>query len=257
MPWELLFIAVFAGLVVLLDRDIDTYPPEFSRSTNPKRESAIILSLWGVAIAFNALRQLVIEPYLATEINLPTVRELIYLPLVSLPFLVVPLYLSLKIDKYSIADLGLTQKSRSLGVVIFAVAFGMISGVTSYWTGETVVGISVQSIGAILLLLYNNAFIEEFFYRGVIQNRLEKTLNQRMAVLLGGVIFASTHLLLDYKVLSSEGGLLAILYAVIMQILGGWLLGIIFIKTRTLWPGVICHYLVNWLPSLLSLLMNG
>jgi membrane protease YdiL (CAAX protease family) len=39
-----------------------------------------------------------------------------------------------------------------------------------------------------------------------------------------------------------------------MQILGGWLLGLIFIKTRTLWPGVICHYLINWMPSILSLL---
>jgi CAAX protease family protein len=254
MAWEWLFIVIFVGFVILLDRDVDPYPPRLPRSINHKREFAIIVALWGMALVFNAFRQLVVAPYLSTEINQPTLREMIYLPLVTLPFLILPLYLSLKIDHFSIAELGLTWKFRSMGVVIFAISFGVISGATAYWTGETVVGISAQSIGAIILLLYNNAFIEEFFYRGIIQNRLERLYNQRSAILIGGFIFASTHLILDYKVLY-EGGLFSILYALIMQILGGWLLGLIFIKTRTLWPGVLCHYFINWFPSILTLLL--
>jgi hypothetical protein len=63
-----------------------------------------------------------------------------------------------------------------------------------------------------------------------------------------------THVLLDVKVLIGEDGLVGVLFALLMQTLGGMLLGLIFIKTRTLRPGVVCHYLVNWLPSILSLL---
>jgi len=71
-------------------------------------------------------------------------------------------------------------------VTIFALAFGAISGGVAFWTGETVVGVEALSAGALLLLVYNNAFLEEFFYRGVIQNRLERVFGQRRAVLAGG-----------------------------------------------------------------------
>jgi len=199
----------------------------------------------------------VLVPYLSHAVTQPDIYEFIYLPILSLLFLILPLYLSLRIDHYSLIDLGLTWKSRSLGVVIFALSFGLISGVVAFWTGETVVGVTSLSAGVLLLLIYNNAFIEEFYYRGVIQNRLERVISQRWSVIIGGMIFACSHLFLDYKVLASNGGPGAIIYALSMQLLGGWLLGLIFIKTRTLWPGVICHYLINWMPSILSLLVGN
>jgi membrane protease YdiL (CAAX protease family) len=254
MPWETIFLIIFAGFVLLLDRDIDPYPSRFPESNKPGREIIVICLLWGIALFMNALRQLVLVPFLSSAVNQPDLRELIYLPILSLPFLFFPLYLSLKIDHYSPIELGLNWKSRSSGVVIFAISFGVISGAVAFWTGATVVGITSLSAGALLLLIYNNAFIEEFYYRGVIQNRLERIISQRWSVIVGGVIFASSHILLDYKVLANNGGLNSILFALSMQILGGWLLGLIFIKTRTLWPGVICHYLINWMPSILSLL---
>jgi membrane protease YdiL (CAAX protease family) len=256
MQWELLYLAIFAGLAWLLDRDIDPYPPPLAPSQRPRHEVAVVLVLWGMAMGVNTLRMLLINPYLSVKGIHPAMRELIYLPMVTLFFLAIPLYISLKMDHYSLPDLGLTWQKRSTNMVIFALVFGVVSGVVAFWTGRTVLGIQTPSVGALLLLIYNNAFIEEFFYRGVIQNRLERVTHQRLAVLIGALLFATTHVLLDIQTrgVAGEGGWSGVLYALLMQTLGGCLLGLIFIKTRTLWPGVVCHYLVNWLPSILSLI---
>jgi membrane protease YdiL (CAAX protease family) len=254
MPWEVLYLLVFAGFVWLLDRDIDPYPPPLPKSANPRREFGIVLLLWGMALGVNAFRLSIVDPWFMKTAIHPALGELINLLLLTLPFLALPLYLSIKIDGYTLADLGLTWKSRSAGVTIFALAFGAISGAVAFWTGETVVGLEALSAGALVLLVYNNAFLEEFFYRGVIQNRLERVFGQRRAVLAGGFLFAMAHVVLDVRVLAGEGGMATVLVALLMQTLGGLLLGLIFVKTRTLWPGVACHYLINWLPSILSLL---
>lgn len=257
MIWQIVFLLVFAGLVVLLDRDIDPYPPPLLRSAHPRREIITVICLWVMALAVNALRLLVITPRFEQASAHPVLSELVYLPIISVPLLLLPLYLNRKIDHYPLTELGLTWKIRSTAVTIFAVSFGAISGAVAFWTGETVVGVTALSIGALILLVYNNAFLEEFFYRGVIQTRIERVLGQRWSIFFSGLIFASTHLVLDILILGGENNLGAVLYALLMQILGGWLLGLIFVKTRSLWPGVVCHYLVNWLPSILSLIVNS
>lgn len=253
MTWEVLYLLIFAGFVWLLDRDIDAYPPPLPRSANPRHEIGVVLLLWGMALGVNAFRLFFIKPRLMGAGIQPALGELIDLLIITLPFLILPLYLSRK-DGYTAADMGLTWKSRSTAVTIFALAFGIISGAVAFWTGETVVGVEALSVGALLLLIFNNAFLEEFFYRGVIQNRLERLFGQRWAVLTGGLLFAMAHVLLDVQVFAVEGGVAAVLVPLLLQTFGGMLLGLIFVKTRTLWPGVACHYLVNWLPSILSLL---
>ncbi len=255
LPVDFLYLAIFAGLVWLLDRDIAPYPPPLALTPRPRREIAVVFIFWVMAMGVNALRMLVINPYLNLNAVHPAVRELIYLPLITLFFLVIPLYISLKIDRYGLADLGLTRQNRSTYMTIFSIVFGTVSGVVAFWAGQTVVGLQATSAGALLLLVYNNSFVEEFFYRGVIQNRLERVTHQRLAVLIGALLFAMTHVLLDIQArgIVGEGGWSGVLYALVMQTLGGCLLGLIFIKTRTLWPGVVAHYLINWLPSILSL----
>ncbi|MBN1152926.1 MAG: CPBP family intramembrane metalloprotease [Dehalococcoidia bacterium] len=255
MPWTFLYVAVFAGLVWLLDSDIDPYPAPLPRSLRPRRDITLVLVLWAMAMGVNALRVLIITPYLTSLSVQPTVRELLILPLVTLFLLAVPWLASRRYDHHSAADLGLTWRSRSTNTVIFACVFGTLSGAIAFSTGQTVVGVQAPTAGALLLLIYNNAFLEEFFFRGVIQNRLERLLGQRPAVWGGAVLFAASHVLLDVQVLGAwtAGGWSRVLYALLMQTLGGCLLGLIFIKSRTLWPGVVCHYLVNWLPSILSL----
>jgi membrane protease YdiL (CAAX protease family) len=256
MIWEILFLLIFAGLVVLLDRDIDPYPPPLPRSIHPRRTIITVICLWVMALVVNGLRLLMISPFLQKMAIQPVISELIYLPIISLPFLLLPLFLNNQIDHHPLSELGLTWKTCSKGVTIFAVSFGAISGAVAFWTGETVVGVTALSLGTLILLIFNNAFLEEFFYRGVIQTKIERILGQKWSVFFSGLIFASTHLVLDVLILGGENNLGGVLYALLMQILGGWLLGLIFVKTRTLWPGVICHYLINWLPSILTMIVG-
>jgi membrane protease YdiL (CAAX protease family) len=93
--------------------------------------------------------------------------------------------------------------------------------------------------------------LEEFFYRGVLQAKLERGMGQMAAIVWGGVLFGFKHLALDITTLSETNGYLAVFLALMLQTLSGWLLGIVYMKTRSLWPGIVSHYLGNWLPSIL------
>ena len=83
-----------------------------------------------------------------------------------------------------------------------------------------------------------------------------RALGQPKAILWGGILFELTHIALDVSALVGTGGIVAIASALLLQTLAGWMFGIIFMKTRSLWPGIICHYLANWLPSILVVLLG-
>jgi membrane protease YdiL (CAAX protease family) len=147
--------------------------------------------------------------------------------------------------------LGLTFTNKSWEATTFAVLFGLGSGCMAYFTGQSNISIQVLPLGALLLLFYNNAFLEELYHRGVIQSLLERAAGQHKAILWGGILFGLTHIALDMTALLDSGGLMAVFSALLLQTMAGWMFGIIYMKTRSLWPGVLCHYLANWLPSIL------
>jgi membrane protease YdiL (CAAX protease family) len=56
--------------------------------------------------------------------------------------------------------------------------------------------------------------------------------------------------------LLETGGIGVVFAALLLQTMAGWMFGIIDMKTRSLWPGILCHYLANWLPSILVALVD-
>jgi membrane protease YdiL (CAAX protease family) len=85
---------------------------------------------------------------------------------------------------------------------------------------------------------------------------LERALGQGRAVVWGGILFGLTHVAFDIsRLMASEGGL-AVCLAVLLQTMAGWFFGIIYVKTRSLWPGIACHYSVNWLSAILAGLLR-
>ncbi|MGA9351033.1 MAG: CPBP family intramembrane glutamic endopeptidase [Anaerolineae bacterium] len=211
--------------------------------------------MWGVAVIVPVLRIYVISPRLSQVVPDRTLRELVHVPLLSVPYIALPLFVVLKLNRWTTKDLGLAWKSQSRSVTAFAVVFGLVSGVVAFVTDQAVIGIEPLPVGVLLLLLYNNDFIKEFYHRGVIQSKLERAVGQSKAVLWGGILFGLTHVVFDISMLM-ETGALFVFFAVLLQTMAGWLWGVVYMKTRSLWPGMACHYLGNWLPSILAGLLG-
>lgn len=250
--WRLIYCAAIGALVWLLHSKIGSYSPALSRSLQPRRDVYLALILWGVGVIVPLGMIFVVEP-LFKQISLSQpAASVITAAIRTMPYLLLPIFLVIRPQRWSRNDLGLAWQTRSPETAIFAVVVGLASGTIAYLTGQANIGIQVLNWAELALLIYSNAFLEEFYYRGVIQSLLERAAGQPRAILWGGILFGTTHLAFDIKALLASGGALAVLFAVLLQTLAGWLFGIVFMKTRSLWPGMACHYLGNWLPSILT-----
>lgn len=254
MVWRGVYLAIFVLLVGLLHSAIGHYPAPLPQSPSPRREVVEALLLWGAALLFSALVTRAVSPRLERVFPDGTNRQLVLLPLYTLVW-VVPFVLATRVKGWTPAEMGLTWAVRSREAVWFALAFGVISGIVAYASGRTVMGLKPLAAGELLLLVYCNAFVEEFYHRGVIQSLLERALGLMPAVWIGGLLFGLTHVVFSATMLGGQGGG-AVISALALQTAGGWILAIIYAKTRSLWPGVACHYLVNWLPSILARLLG-
>jgi len=257
---ELLSKVVFsvgAGAILwVLHRWIGRYPPPLPRNRDPRMEIREVLLLWLVAVAVPILRLYAITPWLERALPDRTLRELVNVPLLSVPYLALPLFVAVWRSGWTAKDLGLVWRVQSRSVAVFAVAFGVLSGSVPILTGQAVMGFDPLPAGEFLLLVYTNSFLEEFYHRGVIQSKLERALGQGRAVLRGGILFGLTHVAFDMSRLMATQGAPAVLLAVLLQSMAGWVFGIIYMKTRSLWPGIACHYSVNWLSAILAGLLR-
>ena len=129
--------------------------------------------------------------------------ELISL-VVSVPYIVVPLFFVLLVKKWTAKDLG----------------FSMPSG---------------RSV---------TAFVEEFFFRAIIQGKIERAVGQNKAWFYSGILFGLAHLTTNIFVrgLDIGPGVLEL----IAQIIAGWTFGIIYMKTRSLLPSFVAHYITDF-----------
>jgi membrane protease YdiL (CAAX protease family) len=90
------------------------------------------------------------------------------------------------------------------------------------------------SIPMLIFALYQPAFIEEFFFRVVIKGNLERVLGQDRAWIYGGVLFGLAHFFVNYFATGLD--LVSGIVMLIGQIIAAWVSGIIYMKTRSLWP---------------------
>ncbi len=249
--WRFGFILAVGSLVWLVHRYVGKYPTALPRSKTPASDIRMALILWGIAIIFPILMMVWISPQLDQAVPDRIINQLIQVPIRSVPYLLVPIFLVIKKRGWTVPDLGLSRRNESWDATIFAFLVGLGSGAIAYFTGRANINIQVLGWGELLLLVYNNSFLEEFYHRGIIQSLLERAVGQRSAILWGGILFGLTHVAFDVSALMETGGVLAVLSAILLQTIAGWLWGIIYMKTRSLWPGIACHYLANWLPSIL------
>ena len=248
--WRIIFCLTIGSLIMILHKWIGKYPTPFPNSPEPKKEIREVLFLWVLAVIVPILRIFVLTPWLSEVINQRFLIELTYSPILVIVYIAIPYIFFIRNNNWSASDLGFSWKVRSWGVAVFAITLGAISGFTAFISNQVVISSDPIPVGTLVLLLFNNDFIEEFFHRGIIQSKLERAIGQHKAILIGGILFGMTHIAFDITQLLNTG-ILFVFFAFLLQTMLGWLLGIIYMKTRSLWPGITCHYLVNWLPSIL------
>lgn len=247
---QFIFILIIGAVVWLFHKQIAPYPEPRPMSENPHGELKSTLWLWLMALIITALRIFLTTPLLESMTGSRVFRELIQLPFLTVIYLAIPAIIVVKMNGWKAGDMGLNLSVKSKATAIGAVIFGLVTGLTAYLSRSTVMEVTIFPASVYLLLLYNNDFLEEFFHRGIILSKLETALGQTKAIFWGGILFGLTHIVFDIIMLGKKG-IFFVIAAFLLQVLAGWLLGIIYMKTRSLWPGVTCHYLSNWLPAIL------
>ena len=125
-----------------------------------------------------------------------------------------------------------------LGVFTFAPEFLFRNPNPSY--------MGVASLGwFIWIFMIRPGLWEEVAFRGVVVPLVSKKYNQIFSILISGVIFGLAHAFNIVSVLLSGGSHLLTLFQVIYTILIGFSMGYMYIKTKSLLPTIIYHYLID------------
>ncbi len=174
----------------------------------------------------------------------------------TVPGLIIGYLYVTRVNGWNTKDLGLTTEILNKNVWIFAILITITINIVSLiFVPSTAVPVLF-----LVVVIYSNILLEEFFFRGVIQSKLERAWGQNKAWIWGGIIFGLMHIINDYAIplllLEDVGDVGSVIIdgslALVVQILNGWFLGILYIKTRNLIPCIIVHFISNYLIAILA-----
>ena len=154
-------------------RWIGKYPTPHPLSKSPKREILETVALWGISVVVLTIFLLSRSP---SEMAAPSNELWGLMSLIaSVPYIVVPLLFVLLVNKWTTKDLGFSMPSGR-SITIFAITVGAFLGIIPLFFGQEPLPVS-----NILFAIYVTAFVEEFFFRAIIQGKLERALGQNKA----------------------------------------------------------------------------
>jgi len=219
------------------------------------REILEVLGLWGLLVAATTVALFTVP---TEEITNPTVGVGIVMNLLLSPFWVfIPLFVVLRLNKWSWREIGFA-KPRSVVVTVFALLLFGWAGMDSIWTDPSREPLSA---GLILLALYQPGFTEELLFRGIIQGKLERAVGQGRALVFTAVLFGLAHTMVNffgaqwYAHGQSIGNSIGLL---VVQTLAGLIFGLIYMKSRSIFPSMAAHFFTDWrLGSIVKLVMGG
>lgn len=237
------------SFVVLAHFKLGGYPKPLPRSENIRREFFEAILIWGlmfVSVTYVMLSRYVFfryYPFIAVA------SRLLPLPHLFLMF-EVPLLIEMVLNKRGWSDLGMSLPV-SRAPAIASIGFGILSGFFGFLLEPSY----PHPWDYLALGLLTPAFTEEWVYRGGVQQKLERAIGQHRSWIIGGLLYGLIHIPTDFfgtLWITSGGSLYIALALFVNQCAYGWLWGILFIKTRSLIPTIICHYLANYLPFIIA-----
>lgn len=204
--------------------------------------------------------------------DLSRTNEIITLVRKLLIFVIGPFLIYRLLYKFKPADFGLSTNLRLVftkrNLLIFVVISSMFL-LLNYFGGngarpirEGLFSTAQLAIAAPLLFLWlfiEVGLVEEFFFRGMLQNRLSVFLKSDVGAicitaLVFGIVHAPGMYLRGAGVIEGLGDspsfLTVISYCIAIQSVPGLFLGIIWSKTRNLWLLMAIHAMIDLIPSL-------
>ncbi len=226
------------GVVALFHFVLNKYPDPLPRDENSKkgiRESILICVIFAVF-----LLGVVFSPLLEGMANPTPLTLITFIAIMALPYIVIPvLYIRSKY-KWSLRDYGFRMPlPNTKAIIIFAIIFFVITGLKPLLEDD----FTPMPVMMIVFSLYQPAFIEEFLFRGILQGRLERAVGQNKSWIYAGLLFGLVHLPVNYLVANMDfaTGLVQFM----SQTAWGWVFGILYMKTRSLYPGMLVHFVTN------------
>jgi membrane protease YdiL (CAAX protease family) len=250
-PWfsiagQCCFIAV---AWLLLRKEVPALDEELRASPPDKRDLWEVLSFFSFSLLFMTAFWVVA---MNDEIPLPGFRltENIFVHFHTLGIAVALVAIQLR-RRYDARALGLHGFRRGGGhsvavALIMALVWGLISLAVA--TPRPLPG------DLLVYFLLTPALLEELEARSVYQVRLERRVGVVRAALLSGLLFGLLHIPTDFygtqwAGVGQEPG--AALLNLLSQTLLGIFWGLVFARSRSIWPGVVAHYLNNFLPAVI------
>ena len=230
------------GIVAAMHFWIGSYPVPYAESSNKNRELYEVAIFWVLATIISSafIFQVPIEQLkaLSAEIILE------FIAVTALPFLFLPLaYVVIK-QKWTRRDLGFVLP-RSWPMVVFVIVlFGASEILPLFGGGRDPLAWSFIAIAA-----YQPAFIEEFFFRVILQGKLERVLGQNKAWFYSGILFGLMHVPVDFfgpQFYAHGESYLNSSLLLFTQIIFGWIYGIIYSKTRSILPSMLGHFMIDF-----------
>lgn len=239
----LLFLVMEIGLplgfVALMHFKLSKYPKPFPLEENKRKGILETLILW--ALTLIALTVIVFSSF-AEKMADPTAGTLLqFILITAIPYILIPVWYLRTIKKWTLQDFGFRKPvAKTRAIIIFAVILFVIAGGVLPLLNSDFAPLSVLMI---MFALWQPAFIEEFFFRGVIQGGLERVIGQNKAWIYGGILFGLIHVPFNYLVADMD--LISGIFQFMGQTIGGWIFGLLYMKTRSLYPGMLVHFITD------------
>lgn len=240
-----LTMAIFLPLAIVAAMHfwIGSYPRPYPWSPNKRREIIEVGLLWVFAMAVFAIFMQTLSPEDLQRPPTPSLMLSNFLYMV-VPFLILPLAFVIYVRKWNMRDLGF-RLPRSWPMVAFAVALFALAGVSPLFEGKS----EPLAWSLILFSIYQPAFIDEFFFRVILQGKLERALGPNKAWFYSGILFGLFHVPVDFfgpQFYAHGSDYVNSFFLLLSQIIAGWIFGIIYSKTRSILPGMIGHFMTDF-----------
>ncbi|NHJ01798.1 MAG: CPBP family intramembrane metalloprotease [Candidatus Heimdallarchaeota archaeon] len=231
-------------------------PAELDKTDNPRQALTIIFLLFVCQFLYFALSIWVLTPIFE---NLGIDYYYISTIFSTIFFLILPIIIltSKSHDNFSLKEIGFSVRhlnKNQIYVILIAFAGYFVYGILrvlllapseSFWWV------------IIVLMLYSNAFVEEVFGRGFIQLKLERVYGINRALILQTLLFVLIHIPSNLYRYIQYPDLLNLIINFLFQAIHGVVYGLLYWKTRSIYPSVIVHYLTNWMGPIYFLIVNS